>query len=243
MRILVTNDDGYNAYGIKILADRLSEYGTVTLAAPKKNKSACSSSLSVHSPVKVEVHSKANYIVSGTPADCIHIVSRGIMSSLPDIVFSGINFGSNLGDDVIYSGTVAGAIEGRFCRYSPIAISVTSRQPKYLDDLSAKIDYVLSYIFKIASKKNIIYNINIPDTPLSSIKGIKYTQLGSRHKSLRPKLMKRGASYIAEIGAVGKPKKTSLNTDFNAIKKNYISITPLTIDMCDKTKIKTGIIK
>ena len=130
MKILLTNDDGYRSLGIKYLHNALSQYGDVVQAAPIKNMSACSSSLSVHAKVEVKNPSKDFYVIKGTPADCVHIVSKGVLKKLPDIVFSGINFGSNLGDDVIYSGTVAGAIEGRNLKYSPISISITSREPK-----------------------------------------------------------------------------------------------------------------
>ena len=184
-----------------------------------------------------------HYIIKGTPADCVHIIGRGEMKTVPDIVFSGINFGSNMGDDVIYSGTVAGAIEGRFCKYSPIAISIASREPRYLNDLDKKISFTLSHIFKQKYKSKNIYNINIPDVPFSEIKGIKYTMLGNREKSFKPLLHKTGKNLYAYIGAVGNPIKTTTKTDFNAIESKYISITPLTINMCETKKIKSSIFK
>ena len=165
------------------------------------------------------------------------------MKSIPDIVFSGINFGSNMGDDVIYSGTVAGAIEGRFCKYSPIAISISSREPKYLDDIDDKVNLLLTHIFSQKLKSKNIYNINIPDIPFSKIRGIKYTMLGNRDISLKPELFKDGDNLLAQIGAVGKPLKSTKRTDFNALKSNYISITPLTINMCETKKIKSIIFK
>jgi len=205
--------------------------------------SACSSSLSVHGKVSYKKIDSKHYIVKGTPADCIHIIGRGEMKSIPDIVFSGINFGSNMGDDVIYSGTVAGAIEGRFCKYSPIAISISAREPKYLDDIDDKINLILTHIFSQKLKSKNIYNINIPDIPFSKIRGIKYTMLGNRDISLKPELFKDGDNLLAQIGAVGKPLKSTKRTDFNALKSNYISITPLTINMCETKKIKSIIFK
>ena len=243
MIILLTNDDGYKAPGIKILENLLLNYGDVTVAGPFKNMSACSSSLSVHNKISYKKVDSRHYIIKGTPADCVHIVGRGEMNTIPDIVFSGINFGTNMGDDVIYSGTVAGAIEGRFCKYSPIAISISSREPKYLNDIHEKINYILSHMFKQKYKSNHIYNINIPDAPLSQIKGIKYTVLGSRQKPLQPSLYNTGKGLYAQIGAVGGPIKSSKRTDFNAINSNYISITPLTINMCDIKKIKSSVFK
>ena len=243
MKILLTNDDGYKAPGIKILEKLLLKYGDVTVAGPFKNMSACSSSLSVHDKVSYKKIDSKHYIVKGTPADCIHIIGRGEMQIMPDIVFSGINFGSNMGDDVIYSGTVAGAIEGRFCKYSPIAISTSSREPKYLNDIDDKVNFILTHIFQKKLKSKNIYNINIPDIPFSKIRGIKYTMLGNREISMKPNLFKSNNNLFAQIGAVGKPLKSTKKTDFNALKSNYISITPLTINMCDAKKIKNIIFK
>ena len=243
MKILLTNDDGYKSPGIKYLHNSLSEYGDVILAAPSKNMSACSSSLSVHNKVEVRNPSKNYYIIKGTPADCVHIVSKGILEKLPDIVFSGINFGSNLGDDVIYSGTVAGAIEGRYCKYSPISVSITSREPKHLYDIDKKLNFILTHIFKQKYKSKNIFNINIPDVPFKMIAGIKYTSLGNRKTSLNPVIKKVNQKIFAEIGPVGDPIRSSQSTDFNAIKSKFISITPLTINMCDSGKIINRIFK
>ena len=243
MKILLTNDDGYKAPGIKTLEKLLLKYGDVTVAGPFKNMSACSSSLSVHDKVSYKKIDSKHFIVKGTPADCIHIIGRGEMQIMPDIVFSGINFGSNMGDDVIYSGTVAGAIEGRFCKYSPIAISISSREPKHLNDIDDKVNLILAHIFKKKLKSKNIYNINIPDIPFSKIRGIKYTMLGNREISMEPNLFKSNDNLFAQIGAVGKPLKSTKRTDFNALKSNYISVTPLTINMCDTKKIKNIIFK
>ena len=243
MKILLTNDDGYKAPGIKILERLLLKYGIVTVAGPFKNMSACSSSLSVHDKVSYKKIDSKHYVVKGTPADCIHIIGRGEMKTIPDIVFSGINFGSNMGDDVIYSGTVAGAIEGRFCKYSPIAISIASREPRYLNDIDDKVNFILSHIIGQKFKSRNIYNINIPDIPFSKVKGIKYTILGNRNISLKPTLSKDGDKLFAQIGAVGNSLRSTKRTDFNAIKSNHISITPLTINMCDTKKIKSVIFK
>jgi 5'-nucleotidase len=205
--------------------------------------SACSSSLSVHAKVEIKNPSKDFYVIKGTPADCVHIVSKGVLKKLPDIVFSGINFGSNLGDDVIYSGTVAGAIEGRNLKYSPVSISITSREPKYLLDIGEKLEFVLSHIFNKKYRSKNIFNINIPDIPLNKIKGIKYTCLGSRKTSHKPNITTSNQKILASIGPVGTAAKSTKSNDFNAIKSKYISITPLTIDMCDHKKIINRIYK
>ena len=243
MKILLTNDDGYKSLGIKYLHNCLLNYGDVIQAAPSKNMSACSSSLSVHHRVLIRNPSKNYYIINGTPSDCVHIASKGILNKLPDIVFSGINFGSNLGDDVIYSGTVAGAIEGRHCKSSPVSISITSREPKYLMDINDKLDFILSHIFQQNYKSKNIFNINIPDIPYNKIKGIKYTKLGTRKTSLKPILNIENNRLYAEIGPVGTAIKSHESTDFNAIKSNFISITPLTVNMCDTKKIINRVFK
>ena len=240
---MLSNDDGYRSPGIKYLHNALSQYGDVVQAAPIKNMSACSSSLSVHAKVEIKNPSKDFYVIKGTPADCVHIVSKGVLKKLPDIVFSGINFGSNLGDDVIYSGTVAGAIEGRNLKYSPVSISITSREPKYLLDIDEKLEFVLSHIFNKKYRSKNIFNINIPDIPFNKIEGIKYTCLGNRKTSHKPNITTSNQKILASIGPVSTAVKSTKSNDFNAIKSKYISITPLTIDMCDHKKIINRIYK
>ena len=229
---LLSNDDGYRSKGIQKLKNFLSTYGNVILVAPKDNKSACSSSLTVNKKIKIRKISEKEYVIYGTSADCVNIATRGLFSTQPDYVISGINFGSNLGDDVIYSGTIGAAIEGRFCKKISIAISIASDKPKYFDDVSEKLDYFLPDLLKIKTYSGII-NVNIPDIPLSKIKGIKYTKLGRRKVSKRTNIVLNNNHLSAKIGDVGNPQSYSNNTDFNAIKLGYISITPISIDMTD----------
>ena len=238
MKILLSNDDGFKSKGLLILENSLSKYGSVMVVVPKKNVSACSSSLSVHSDVKLKEIDSNHYIIDGTATDCVHIATRGILKKMPDIVFSGINFGSNLGDDVIYSGTVAAAIEGRFCKFAPIAISVTSKKPKNILDLNLKIDMILDIFFNDICRMKNIFNVNIPDIPFSKIKGIKFTTLGFRTMPQRAKKIKKNNDTYFSIGAVGKNMCKTKNSDFAAIQSGYISITPLSIDMCDFIALK-----
>ena len=233
MDILLSNDDGYKAKGIKILEKILMEYGSITIAAPHKNVSACSSSLTVHSKVEIKKINQKCYAIKGTVADSIHILTRGILKKKPDVIISGINFGSNMGDDVIYSGTVAGAIEGRFYKYSPIAISIAKKNPQHIYDLKDKVELFLPMIFKKLIKLKTIFNINIPDIPFSKIKGIKITKLGKRNISKKAQINKIDQKIYATIGAVGNSIPSNSYTDFNAVKHGYISITPLNIDMSD----------
>ena len=230
MNILLSNDDGYKSSGLKALKDILENYGNVTTVAPHRDISASSSCLSVHGPVEINKISANFYKVYGTPADCVHIASRGILKKIPDIVFSGVNIGSNMGDDVIYSGTVGAAIEGRHSKYGSVAISIASKKPKHTDDLHQTLEHIIEHIFHKLIKQKTIMNINIPDLPFSKIKGIKITKLGKRQLPLRASVLKKDKKKFFNIGKVGKGISTAGN-DFHAIEKGYISITPLTIDM------------
>ena len=230
MNILLSNDDGYKSLGLTSLNDRLIQFGKVYIVAPHKDISASSSCLSVHKPVKVKRISKNFYIVYGTPADCVHIATRGLMTKYPDIVFSGVNFGSNMGDDVIYSGTVGAAIEGRHAKYGSYAISIASKKPRYINDIQKNITFVLDYVFLELIKHKSIFNINIPDIPFSKIKGFKITKLGSRNISKKAKRVNNMMHF--NIGEVGKGNLAS-KSDFDAIDKKYISVTPINIDMTD----------
>ena len=232
MNILLSNDDGYKSLGLKVLRSALGNFGNVLTVAPHKDISASSSCLSVHRPVKTMMISKKFYKVYGTPADCVHIGSRGISTKYPDVVFSGINFGSNMGDDVVYSGTVGAAIEGRHAKLGSYAISINSRDPKYIDDLPLKTQYVLDFIFTKLQALKTVFNINIPDIPFSKIKGMRVSLLGNRKISRRAKKKLNKKNTFYEIGDVGMAIYTK-GTDFHSTKEGYISITPIMIDMTD----------
>lgn len=237
MNILLSNDDGYKSLGLMTLQAVLQKYGNVITVAPHKDISASSSSLSVHNPVRIDKISKNYYKVYGSPADCVHIATRGILKKYPDIVFSGVNLGSNLGDDVIYSGTLGAAIEGRHSRYGSVAISITSKEPKYLKDLDDKLANIIDYIFKNLLKYKSILNINIPDLPMNKIKGIKITKQGRREISKRAIPILKGEKSFYNIGKVGKGLISS-GCDFDAVSKGFVSITPLMIDMTDNDTYK-----
>jgi 5'-nucleotidase len=237
VNILLSNDDGYKSLGLKALQAVLKEYGNVLTVAPNKDISASSSSLSVHNQVRVDKISNNYYKVYGTPADCVHIATRGMLRVYPDIVFSGVNLGTNMGDDVIYSGTLGAAIEGRHSKYGSVAISIASRKPKYFHDIDDKLSYIVDYIFKNLIKHKSIININIPDLPLSKIKGIKITKQGKREISKRAPLALKNNKSFYNIGKVGRAL-ISPGCDFDAVRKGFISITPLTIDMTDSITYK-----
>ena len=237
MNILLSNDDGFKSIGLKVLKDTLNNYGNVLTVAPHKDISASSSCLSVHHPVKTVKISNKFYKVFGTPADCVHIGARGILKNYPDMVFSGINFGSNMGDDVIYSGTVGAAIEGRHAKFGSYAISIASRTPKYLDDIELKTHRVLDFIFNKLKSLKTIFNINIPDLPFSEIKGIKFSLLGTRAISKRAKKVNINQCMFYDIGDVG-AGSNKRGTDFCVIRDGYISVTPIMIDMTDTAIFK-----
>ena len=238
MRILLSNDDGFRALGIKSLKEYLDNYANITIVAPTKNVSACSSSLSVTKNIRVKKHDTAWYSVNGTAADSVHIATRGLIKKKIHQVISGINFGSNMGDDVVYSGTVAAAIEGRFCQCSPIAISISNREPKYLNDLGEKLDLFLPKFLGVKIK-NIIFNINIPDIAFKKIKGVRITRLGSRRVSKNAKKIYKDKTPFWRIGDVGLCSSPLEGSDFYAIRHRYVSITPISIDMTDHKTIQS----
>ena len=236
MKILLSNDDGFYAEGIQYLERELEKKHVIYIAAPLENQSAGSSALSVRKKIYVNEVKKNSYIIDGTPADCVHIALTSLIKEEIDIVISGINLGANLGDDVIYSGTVAAALEGRHLKMSPIAISLVSSKKINLDRaaaISAKlIDEIINN--KYLAKKTLL-NINIPDTVVK-IPKIEYTRLGKRCLPFPAKKLKQKNMY--KIGSAGEPKDKRKGTDFFAISKNKISISPISYDLTNTEILK-----
>lgn len=241
MKILLSNDDGIHALGIQTLARTLREAGhDVTIVAPDRNRSAASSCLTLTDPLRTHRFDNGDYaIIAGTPADCVHLALNGMLNVPFDLVISGINHGANLGDDVIYSGTVAAALEGRHLRLPSIAVSlVGKKEQNYLSgacyfDTAAKV--VLDLLPKITADcipANQVLNVNVPNLPYEQLKGVMATRLG--YRSAAAEIIKqqdpRGAN-IYWIGTTGKPIDESEGTDFYAIDHNYVSITPIQADM------------
>ena len=237
MRILISNDDGYKAKGIQVLIKELEKIAQITVVAPSRNRSGASSSLSLDKPIKVTKKENSFYFLSGTPTDCVHIALTGLMQTLPDMVISGINHGPNLGDDTIYSGTVAGAIEGRFLGLPSIAISLASWECIHFETAGEIAKRLVTQIDKSELSYNTILNVNVPDIPLSEIKGIKSTRLGSRHKS-EPSIKDKEDTSLYWIGENGKEADNSEGTDFHAISNNFVSVTPLQIDTTKHSEVK-----
>ena len=229
MRVLISNDDGYQAKGIKQLTKSLSEIAEVIVVAPSENKSAASSSLTLGRPLKPIQIEKNIYAIDATPTDCVHLALCGFIKESIDLVVTGINFGANLGDDTIYSGTVAGAIEGRFLGLPSIAISLASWKCNHFETAGEIAKRLVTQIDKSKLSSSTIINVNVPDIPLSEIKGIKSTRLGSRLKSA-PSVKDKEDKFLYWIGENGKEADNSEGTDFHAISNNFVSVTPLQID-------------
>jgi 5'-nucleotidase len=237
MRILISNDDGYKADGIIQLAKSLSEIAEVIVVAPSENKSAASSSLTIGRPLKPIQIDKNIYAIDATPSDCVHLALCGFIKESIDLVVTGINFGANLGDDVIYSGTVAGAIEGRFLGLPSIAMSLASWECKHFETAGNLAKLLVNQIGKAPLANNTIINVNVPDVPMSEIKGIKSTRLGNRHKS-EPSIQDLKDPSLYWIGENGKEADNGEGTDFHAVSNNFVSITPLQIDLTKYPEIK-----
>ena len=232
MHYLISNDDGFRATGIIKLANALSEIGNVTVVAPDLDRSGASNSLTLNSPLRPQIAENGFYYVNGTPTDCVHLAITGLIQDEPDMVLSGINSGPNLGDDVLYSGTVAAAMEGRFLGKPAIAISLAGENPTHYDTAVEVALQVVNQLQDNSIRNDLLLNINIPDLPKDKLNGFEVTRLGNRHKS-EPVIQStdpRGKS-IYWVGAVGPEQDAGPGTDFYAIKQHRVSITPLSVDL------------
>jgi len=234
MRVLVSNDDGVDAPGILFLARRLSIVGEVIVVAPDRDRSGASNSLTLDQPIRVTRLENGRYRVAGTPTDCVHLALAGLLDVEPDIVVSGINNSANLGDDVIYSGTVSAAMEGRFLGFPAIAISLASIDHKGVNYESAA-EAVLLLMRKLLVDPlpaDTILNVNVPDRPWHELAGFAVTRLGRRHRS-EPCVQQtdpRGRP-IYWIGPPGEAEDDGPGTDFHAIRAGQVSITPIQVDL------------
>lgn len=232
MKILVSNDDGYLAPGLSCLVEALKTFGETTVVVPDRNRSGASNSLTLDLPLRTNVSERGYICVNGTPTDCVHLALTGLLDEEPDIVVSGINMGANLGDDVLYSGTVAAAMEGRHLGYPSIAVSMCGSQPVHYDTATDVVCRVIERLKIDALDFNSILNINIPDLPLHELKGIKVTRLGNRHKAEAVICQRdpRGQP-IYWVGPAGPAQDAGEGTDFHAVANGYASITPLQVDL------------
>ena len=238
MKILLSNDDGYYSKGITGLAESLKQFAEVTIVAPENNCSGLSSSLTLKNPLRIRKFQDNGYYVNGTPADCVFLALTKVLDKKPDLLVSGINHGANLGDDVLYSGTVGAAMGGRFSNIPCLALSSTSLKPKHLDAaIEASKIFIRDHLTKLTLRSTVL-NINFPDVPIEEMKGYTITELGKR---LMPDSSSRNIdAYGDEIHWIGPPpppENSNQETDFNAIAHNKISITPLTTNLTDSSQI------
>lgn len=230
MRILLSNDDGYHAEGIQILAEHLRKFAEVIIVAPDRNRSAASSALTLVEPLRPRLLDNGDYCVNGTPADCVYVGLNHLLAGKVDLVVSGINAGCNMGDDVLYSGTVAAAFEGRHLGLPAVAVSLDGRQ-HYASAAKIVCDLVPKLHSNIVKTREII-NINIPDLPYNELKGTKVTKLGYRSSvgEIIKQTDPRGEA-IYWIGPAGLPEYASEGTDFHAVANGFVSVTPIQVDM------------
>ncbi|MGL4476082.1 MAG: 5'/3'-nucleotidase SurE [Shewanella sp.] len=232
MQILVSNDDGVQAPGIAALTNAMSLLGQVLTVAPDRNCSAASNSLTLTNPLRIHRLDNGYIQVNGTPTDCVHLAIRELCPSEPDIVVSGINAGANMGDDTLYSGTIAAAMEGRFLGYPAIAISLVGRELVHYESAAWYAHRIVQGLLSQPLSGNQILNVNVPDLPLEQIKGIKVTRLGARHKAEGIVATTDPAGRpIFWLGPPGAVQDAGEGTDFDTINQGYVSITPLTVDL------------
>lgn len=232
MKILLSNDDGFLAPGLNLLAKVLGEIAEITVVAPDRNRSGASNSLTLDNPLRATVADNGFISVNGTPTDCVHIAVTGLLKEMPDMVVSGINEGSNLSDDVLYSGTVAAATEGRFLGVNSIAISLAGPHCQHYDTAAQVAKILVQQLVKDKIPADTILNVNVPDLPFSELRGFQVTRLGTRHiaeptiKTTDPRGRK-----IYWIGMPGPEQDAGPGTDFYAVNSGYVSITPLQLDL------------
>ncbi|WP_041394514.1 5'/3'-nucleotidase SurE [Photobacterium profundum] len=230
MRILISNDDGIFAEGINTLATVLSELGEVTIVAPDRNRSGASNSLTLDYPLRIREEGDRRISVDGTPTDCVHFALNEWLDYRPDIVVAGINHGANLGDDVLYSGTVAAATEGHFLGVPAIAISLVGST--HFDTAAQVVKSIVVNLLEKPLPKNKILNINVPDIPFAELKGWKVTRLGARHRAEQMvKDVDPRGKVLYWLGPPGACQDAGPGTDFHAVEQNLVSITPLQVDL------------
>jgi 5'-nucleotidase len=231
MRILISNDDGYFSPGIEALAAVAREFGEVTVVAPERDRSGASNSLTLDRPLSVRSAANGFLYVNGTPTDCVHVAVTGLLEHRPDLVLSGINDGANMGDDTIYSGTVAAATEGHLLGVPAIAFSSARKGYQHLDAAAGVAREVIARWVR-HPLPGLLLNVNIPSCPAEALQGTRVTRLGRRHVA-EPVVRDRNprGDPIWWIGPVGGAREAGPGTDFHAVENNWVSITPLDIDL------------
>src|SRR5881394_1129299 len=232
MRILLSNDDGYFAPGLAALAEGLAGLGEITVVAPERDRSGASNSLTLDRPLTVRCAHNGFRYVNGTPTDCVHMAVTGILDFDPDVVVSGINSGSNMGDDTLYSGTVAAAMEGYLLGIPSIAVSLVGTVFQHYESAARVARTLVERIHRTPFGAPILLNVNVPDVPYEALAGLEVTRLGRRHKA-QPVV--KGSNPRGEtvywVGPAGAAREAGPGTDFNALERGAVSITPLQVDL------------
>ena len=232
MHFLLSNDDGYQAVGLDTLRQTMQVFGEITVVAPDRNRSGASNSLTLDAPLYTKQVADRFFYINGTPTDCVHLAITGLLDDMPDMVISGVNHGANLGDDVIYSGTVAAAMEGRFLGMPAIALSLAGENPGHYETAGKVITDLVGRLLADPIDNDMLLNMNIPDVPFAQLGGMEVTRLGQRHKSepvIRMNDPKGRPVYW--VGPAGAGEDAGPGTDFHAIAANKVSITPLQVDL------------
>jgi len=239
LRILLSNDDGYLADGLATLALSLRDVAELDIVAPDRNQSGASHSLTLDRPLRVAQTRDGMYYVNGTPTDCVHLALTGLFDNDPDMVIAGINHGANLGDDTLYSGTVAAAAEGRFLGLPAIAVSLVGDEPRHFDTAGRAIRKIVAQLHDHPLSPDTTLNVNVPDVPYGDLRGIRATRLGYRHraepviKSLDPK-----GRPVYWVGPPGAGQDAGPGTDFHAVENGYVSVTPMRFDLTERSALE-----
>ena len=232
MKFLLSNDDGYSAPGLAMLAATLSRYGEVVVVAPERDRSGASNSLTLDRPLTVRTAANGFHYVNGTPTDCVHLAVTGMLDFMPDMVFSGINNGPNMGDDTLYSGTVAAATEGFMLGIPSIAVSLAGYSGRHFSTAGKVVAQLVERCLEQPFQQPVLLNVNVPDVPEDALGPLSVTRLGRRHaaqpaiKSQNP----RGET-IYWVGPVGAVQDAAAGTDFGCVAASQPSITPLMLDL------------
>jgi len=241
VRVLLSNDDGYFAQGLNCLYEAvisLPEVSDVSVVAPERDRSGVSNSLTLDRPLSLRQAPNGFYYVNGTPTDCVHLAVTGMLDQLPDVVISGINHGANMGDDTVYSGTVAAATEGYLLGMPALAISLAGSEPAHYKTASGVAVDLLQKIARQAFMEPTLLNVNVPDVPAQDIAGMEVTRLGKRHKA-EPVI--RGTTPRGDtvywVGAAGPAQEAGEGTDFYAVENNKVSVTPLQLDLTHSAQL------
>lgn len=238
MRILLSNDDGYFAPGLSALAAALEGLAEIVVVAPERNRSGASNSLTLDRPLSLRTATNGFHFVNGTPTDCVHLAVTGMLDQLPDMVISGINHGANMGDDTIYSGTVAAATEGFLLGIPSIAVSLTSFDGHHYETAGRVVRDLVERFMRDPIRQPVLLNVNVPDLPYADLKGMEVTRLGKRHKAepvVRMQTPRNETVYW--VGAAGAAQDAGPGTDFHAVERGVVSLTPLQIDLTHQAQL------